>query len=486
MGEHAAALDWFGKAIAAHPDHLPALTAMAEQERALGRPQAARRYLDRALQADPANMEALLGLSEEAFLAQDLERCLELAARARTAHPDEAAPVLQMSRALMDLRRTGEALALLQAAGPALDWPTDLIARQAEILRRDGQWTAARTALDLGAARAPGHFVLWVQRMLFHIGLGELDAAQMALEHAPARSPFERGYVALLRGQVAEARWRLDAAAAAYREAIAHDPAAASPHAELARVCLLQFDLPGCETHQARALRLDAAVHLLRRQSLRATSTHVGQLWDEFRMDPDLREQLIPISLLPPGDRVAALRRLLREQPDTLAPSLLLMVALRQNGMLDTAEPVRGAAIPRRIVQFWDAPEPPADLLPLMASWPALHPGWEYRRYDLWSAGRYLRRHAAPETVAAFRRARQPAQKADLFRLAVLAHEGGVWADADDRCLAPLDALVAPGLTLAGWQESSGHARQQPPGRGTGASGSTARARPGCRSDQPG
>ena len=38
--------------------------------------------------------------------------------------------------------------------------------------------------------------------------------------------------------------------------------------------------------------------------------------------------------------------------------------------------------------------------------------------------------------------------KADLFRLAYLAARGGIYADADDRCLAPLDGWIHPGATL--------------------------------------
>jgi tetratricopeptide (TPR) repeat protein len=455
-GDRAAALAWFQRAAAADPSAPSALTAIAEEEHALGRPREARRSLAQALAVEPDNMAALLSLADQAWLAQDFEECLALARRAMAAHPTEPQPVLQACRALMDLRRTDEALAVLDRAGAALDWPTDMVARKAEILRRDGQWELAGAALALGAERAPRHFGLWVQRMLFHITLGECDAADRILIDPPGRSPFERGYVSLLRGQVAEARWQLDAAAAAYRTAIAEDRNAASPHAELARVCLLRFDLAGCEAHQTAALHIDAGVHMLRRQSLRATSTHVGQLWDEFRMDSDLGARLAPLVALPPGARTGQLRRLLRDQPDCLAPAILLLVALRQAGSLEAAPPLAGSAIPRRIIQFWDTPEPPDDLAPLLESWPAAHPAWDYRRFDLDGAGDYLRRHHPPDVRSAFRRARQMAQKADIFRLGVLAHEGGVWVDADDRCLGTLDPLVEQGVTLAGWQESLG------------------------------
>ncbi len=176
------------------------------------------------LAARPDDMAALLALSEIAWLGQDLERCLALALAAMAAHPAEAAPVLQATRALMDLGRAAEALALLEPAGEMLLWPPELRARQGEILRRDGQWAAARAALLAAPATDYG---VWVQRVLLHLTIHELDAADALLLAPPARTPFQHAYAAHLRGQVAEARWRLDDAAAQYRAAMAHDPALA-------------------------------------------------------------------------------------------------------------------------------------------------------------------------------------------------------------------------------------------------------------------
>jgi mannosyltransferase OCH1-like enzyme len=107
-------------------------------------------------------------------------------------------------------------------------------------------------------------------------------------------------------------------------------------------------------------------------------------------------------------------------------------------------------------VQFWDAPEPPADLAPLMESWRALNPGWSYQRFDLASATAFLKARAPAAVQSAFLHAGDAATKADLFRLAFLALEGGVYADADDRCLAPLEPVRASGVALFGYQEDVG------------------------------
>ncbi len=58
--------------------------------------------------------------------------------------------------------------------------------------------------------------------------------------------------------------------------------------------------------------------------------------------------------------------------------------------------------------------------------------------------------------MQAYQRVREIPQKADIFRLALLVAEGGVYVDADDRCLRPLDTLLPAGASLVLSQEEFG------------------------------
>ena len=58
--------------------------------------------------------------------------------------------------------------------------------------------------------------------------------------------------------------------------------------------------------------------------------------------------------------------------------------------------------------------------------------------------------------LSAYRRAREPAQRADIFRLAYLAIHGGFYADADDRCLAGVGAFVPPDARFVAFHEDYG------------------------------
>jgi mannosyltransferase OCH1-like enzyme len=79
----------------------------------------------------------------------------------------------------------------------------------------------------------------------------------------------------------------------------------------------------------------------------------------------------------------------------------------------------------------------------------------DYVRFSEPLARDYLRR-VDPEALRAFDRARQPAMKADLFRLAYLHHDGGFYVDADDRCVAPLSAIDWHKFGLVLYQEDLG------------------------------
>jgi mannosyltransferase OCH1-like enzyme len=85
-----------------------------------------------------------------------------------------------------------------------------------------------------------------------------------------------------------------------------------------------------------------------------------------------------------------------------------------------------------------------------------MNPGHGHLVFDTRSALAFVQEHHRPPVVEAFRRARHPAQRADLFRLAYLSIKGGVYVDADDKCLEPLDSFIPPGADLVLYQENYG------------------------------
>ena len=132
-------------------------------------------------------------------------------------------------------------------------------------------------------------------------------------------------------------------------------------------------------------------------------------------------------------------------------------IVLRQDGAFPSLPTAvdRESVIPKQIGQYWDH-DPPDDVIELMSGWKRLNPQYDWVYFDEATAREFLRLNFSQHCVRAFEAAREPAQKADLFRLAWLVQNGGVHVDADDACLAPLNSFIPPTASLVAYQEDYG------------------------------
>ena len=87
-----------------------------------------------------------------------------------------------------------------------------------------------------------------------------------------------------------------------------------------------------------------------------------------------------------------------------------------------------GTKIPQ-LVQFWDQPELPRDLMKPRAAWVRHSP--KSTLFDAAHAARFIARDYGPKAAAAFTALWHPAAQSDLFRLYYLLARGGLYVDAD-------------------------------------------------------
>lgn len=167
-----------------------------------------------------------------------------------------------------------------------------------------------------------------------------------------------------------------------------------------------------------------------------------------------------PLKPLPPDDTPGHVALVTADPHSNIAATRFL---IHWQAHLQTAPVERPAAtgpvVPRRIVQYWNVPEPPEVLAGMIDSWRNV-PGWEHEMFDRRAALDYLRRDCGPKWARAFSLANNPAQESDFLRLCVLARKGGVYADADDILTGPLApvidrgagfvAVLEPGLSVLG------------------------------------
>jgi tetratricopeptide (TPR) repeat protein len=451
-GRAAEALAVFVALEQAHPGHAQALIEQALCHRALGAPGDAEAALARLLATDPRHPGALQQRADLLWLAERADAALALCEEIVAQHPRLLQPRLDAARALAALGRLEEALAWLDAAAARLGAHPAIALRRAELLSGAGRVAEEDCVLREAVARWPAHAGLRIRRAQADLALGRFAAVEAALRR-PATTAGEAGAMALIEGQLADARWHPAAALLHYAEALRRNPNQGGAEGEMARACMLRFEPDRAWRHLSAQLAKEATPRALRGGTARPSQHHLGQVLEEFRLDREALTALVALRDLPPVQRLPLLAALLRARPEHTPTAIALLLALRQAGRFERAAPRGAAAMPRRIIQYWDAAEPPADIAVLMDSWPAANPGFAHRRFDDAAARAWLRAHATPEMLRAYLRAPQPAQKADLFRLAILAEEGGWYADADDRCLAPLDALAPEGASLVLYQE---------------------------------
>jgi Glycosyltransferase sugar-binding region containing DXD motif len=107
----------------------------------------------------------------------------------------------------------------------------------------------------------------------------------------------------------------------------------------------------------------------------------------------------------------------------------------------------------RALVQYWHSEEIPEEVGALIATFPELNPEMHHLVFGEESAEAFIDEHFTSREVAAFRACAVPAMQADYLRYCAVLRLGGVYADADLLCAAPLSSLLQAGErgVMFGW-----------------------------------
>jgi len=451
-GDVQAARAAFAKALDIAPDFDEARIELAIEDFRQGDAERAIAAVKALLAARPDHARALTTLADFAEQIDDMDSAAELRRDAVARDPANLWTRLQLAETLAKLGRGDEADASLAECRTRFGDSPELRAAQAKHHAMLGDSDAAFALLRDGAAAFPNHFELWSRWVSALIGRGGFDEARRALETPRAAGLRERTQTLQLRGALAAAELNLPEAYRAFAEAAELAPQDGWIHEWAGRTALLRCDFPAAQRHLAIATGLNAAHRVWRRGGSKPSQSLHGQLLDEFRIDAEVADRLR--DAMEAEDAIARVAGVAADAPDSTAAAMSLMIALRRRGRLTGAARGGPSPIPRAIAQFWDE-NIPQDVEKLCEGWRAAHPGFTYERFSSVDAARFLAAHGPAGAGAAFKRAREPAMKADLFRLAWLARHGGWYVDADDRCLKPLDGLDPGGCDLVLYQEEN-------------------------------
>jgi tetratricopeptide (TPR) repeat protein len=442
----------------AYPANAQALVELATEERALGSLHDAEQTLNRALETEPDQLNALLQLGEIAMLRDDAGAAQRLFQRAMAAHSGNVWPRLNLARVYFDTGDVAAAFSLLRQTRQVFQSSPEIDAVEIDMLRENRDLKRAREVLEQSSrSNDVSSFWLWTHRVQIEVSTGNYDDANAVLARIPARSAPELARVELLRGQLAEAQMIHQEAAACYNRAIGLTPTDGWAHMDLARASLLNLDMKTARTALTNFVKLSRSYLMAKGRSLNISQNLVGQLLEDFELDPAV-EQLRTAKTMPIETRIERLKAAIQENPNSTAAALQITIELRRNGYLRSITPresTPNVSIPRTIVQYWDQ-RPDEDLVALMGAWQTSNADFNWRCFDRVQALGFLERRFPKSVVQAYRRAREPAQKADLFRLAYLTACGGVYADADDRCDTPLHTFMGSDATLVAHQDNLG------------------------------
>lgn len=455
-GRHEAALAAFVEARALEPTAFEPVLQMAQETFLLGRTTESEILLREAMALDTTSGQTTTLAAQRAMMADDPAGALAFYEAAMARNPTQPQAYVGACNALVRLGRLAEAEARIQQGLAACGSRPGLHARKANLLRDMGYYAEAALVAETALTAHPKSFALWEIAMRLRIMTGEPESMREFAPRAHCARDTERAAYCAMLGDMEAALGNEMAAMVHYRDGLAIAPNLARLYGAMAVTSLTRFDITEAFAQICAQTRLLAPGLILGNRSDNPTQSYYGQIINDYRVEPEVAQELANLPAASSA-RLEVASGLVRRFPGSTAAAASVLDVLCRGDAFATV-PTEQATIPRQIAQFWDMPAPPADIARLMASWAAQNDGFAHRVFDDLAARAFLAKHHSPDVLAAYHMAVAPAMKADLFRLAFLVTEGGVYADADDRCVAPVSQLLPPGKTLVLYREYLGTA----------------------------
>lgn len=414
--------------------------------------------LQEALQQGGAGQATtLLQLAELAFDQRDFGAALLWLEQHLKATESPSGAVL-LGRTLAEL---GQVEAALQVLGQCQEnWPGRPETRiwRMWLLSGIGQAEEACALARQASRDFPAHFPLRQMQLQVLLACGAVDEAATVLDSLSGPSMAQQADVLVLRARLLSQRWQLQPALQKLQQALALVPHHAGALNGLISAELLAGRAASARQYLLQLAQREALRKIQKGESSNASQSHLGQLVDEYLINAATLKQLQQILSAPAAEQIEPLRLLLRGEQASTAAAISLLVALRLSGEWDAAalRPAGRTRIPASIVQFWDSASPPTDIQRYTRSWQAQNPDYAYRLFDETQARALLADCYSPREQQAYESAREPAMRADYFRLAYLARFGGYYADADDCCRRPIAQWQPADCELLLWQEAYG------------------------------
>ncbi|MGB7565892.1 MAG: tetratricopeptide repeat protein [Prochlorococcaceae cyanobacterium] len=460
-------------------DHLTRISLLRRLDRPKEALSAVQSLIEAAGTDSVLRARSLRALGEIQRDRGQLQASLDALQQAVQLHPNDPGNTIALASLLMEICAFEEGLKLVQDTQRLLGQRQGLMIDpwlkmiQVHLLRCCGDLD---TALTIAEALCSDPRVSWeaqLQRAALFIKLADERATQAVAELRPG-DVHQQQQALYVHAQLKMSQYRFDEALAllADRSECSPDhkqPLMLSdlPLSELS--CLLRtllFDLEGAQNLYFRIRAFKQASE----NSRLAEGSRNGIfrcLMEEFFTSDDATSFIRLCWGTPPDDRLQPLASYLSKEPESVAVAISLLITARLSGGLDAwaRQPMglsfgdselSSSPIPDHIIQYWDQPKLPDGVRSLMQSWPQANPSLRHIVFDNETARSFIAIHGSKEVQEAYDMALSPTIKSDLFSLAYLFKNGGIYADAGNRCRHSLKPLLSEGVELIVIQEDLG------------------------------
>lgn len=330
---------------------LRALLARAQIEIRAGNVAAAIPFYERAIDAHPKDLDPRRALLQILLSQKNKDRAILVAEDLGHALPNDFTAVDLAARALFDLGKPDEGLAMYQQLAAARPDSPQVHVRLAEIYIARGDFANARTACDRAISANPAYMPAWINRVAVEYKLSGLEAALLIVDKAQKLNPTN-GLAKLLRGDLYVTAKRLPEAEAEYQRIFAKDPSSL--------LVVRIFDVIKLRGDRARATSFvqdwlkknpnDLVVHLaLGEDELQSKDMDAAKAEYEFLASKLPRDVRVINNLAWIYERLGDQRATkLAEQAYTLAPSSPQVVDTYAYLLYRNGDPKRGAELMRQ------------------------------------------------------------------------------------------------------------------------------------------
>ena len=442
-----AATNLYKNILATEPKHLQSRLELARVYSQSGQVETAINLLKETDKLLGANIHVLIQLGSLYQSLNDWQTARQWYQKACQEYPYNPHVYCSLANLFFLEGETELAIQLLEKAQTKISKSPPIIIKLADLQMRLGNLESSYNILVEGLKIFPGNVPILWQLCHLYMAKGYYQAALEVLDKISTDNQEWIRQTENIKANIYFYQYDYQKAESHFQKAIYLTPIATQERNRLAIILMLTGRI-----QEARQQLQIATKELHLKTSPGTTAvplkSHPAMITNELLMNPDLMKKLQAAQQEIGQERLLKLGSLITEEPTYLGSTLYLTRELREQGVFDAIQQELSQnntniiPIPKRIVQFWDEPEPPQEVQKICQSWSDLNQGYEYTLFNWKTALAFLQKYYDEKVMKAFANCDQPATQADFFRLAYLNKMGGFYADADDLCRQPLDLLV--------------------------------------------